>query len=91
MRITSKREFVELIAGRYRVANKQQKGFILDEFCRTFNLHRKYAIRLLNAAPKGPKERAVVKRGPKKKYNDPQSICPAKTNEKKNPEHLEAR
>lgn len=71
MRMTSRREYVELISDRYRVANKEQKSFILDEFCQTFNLHRKSAIRLLNAGPKRPKGAASRKRGPKKKYDAP--------------------
>jgi hypothetical protein len=69
--MTSKREFVELICDRYRLANKEQKGRILHEFCQTFSLHRKSAIRLLNAQPKRLKKFAPRKRGPKKKYDDP--------------------
>jgi hypothetical protein len=42
---------------RYRQASLRQKGRILDEFCANCGYHRKYAIRLLNGPPPGPRAR----------------------------------
>lgn len=47
----AKREYLEAIRARYRLARKPIKKLILDEFCDTCGYHRKYAIRILNADP----------------------------------------
>ena len=48
---TSKREYVEAILERYRLASKRGKQRILDEVCQVCDYNRKYAIRLLNVPP----------------------------------------
>ena len=48
---SAKREYLETIRARYRLARKPIKKLILDEFCDTCGYHRKYAIRILNARP----------------------------------------
>lgn len=40
------------VSPRYLIANKRDKGLILDEFCKTTGHHRKSAIRLLCHPPK---------------------------------------
>jgi hypothetical protein len=57
-----KRELLEAIRPRYRRANKQEKGRILDEFVANTGYYRKYAIRLLKRG---------VKPGRKKKQGKP--------------------
>jgi hypothetical protein len=57
-------EYAAALRPRYRAARRKDKGKILDEFCRTTNLHRKAAIRLLNAESR-PK---AVRRGRPRKY-----------------------
>jgi hypothetical protein len=44
----SRREYLRAIWGRYQRSKTEQKGKILDEFCRVCNYNRKYAIWLLN-------------------------------------------
>ena len=46
---TSKREYIDAIRERYRMASKRSKQRILDEVCQVCDYNRKYAIRLLNA------------------------------------------
>ncbi len=41
------KDHIKRIGGRYRGSSKAQKKIILDEFCRTWSVGRKYAIRLL--------------------------------------------
>src|SRR5512136_1240664 len=43
----SKKEYTELTALRYKKASRKQKSAILDEFCATYQCHRKHAIRVL--------------------------------------------
>jgi len=43
-----RREVLRAIHDRYRRSSPEQKGAILDEFCRICRYNRKYAIRLLN-------------------------------------------
>ena len=43
----SKKEYIELTSSRYKRASRKQKSAILDEFCATYQCHRKHAIRLL--------------------------------------------
>ena len=49
-----RREYLRAIYDRYRRSSVEQKGKILDEFCKVCSYHRKYAIRLLN----GPRPEA---------------------------------
>jgi hypothetical protein len=51
MTLNSIKEYAEAIRSRYRKANKEQKGKILDEFIKTTGYHRKAAIRLLLKNP----------------------------------------
>lgn len=44
----SRREYLRAIWGRYQRSKPEQKGKILDEFCRVCGYNRKYAIWLLN-------------------------------------------
>jgi hypothetical protein len=44
----SKREYVEAVFLRYKMASRNEKTKILDEFCATSGYHRKHAIRLLH-------------------------------------------
>jgi hypothetical protein len=47
----AKKEYLGEIRYRYRLASKQSKKLILDEFCEVCGYNRKYAIRLLNDKP----------------------------------------
>jgi len=44
----SRRDYLRAIYSRYRRSSPEEKGRILDEFCRVCGYHRKYAIRLLS-------------------------------------------
>ena len=46
----SRWEYLKAIYPRYRQADRREKQAILNEFCHNTGYHRKYAIRLLNAA-----------------------------------------
>ena len=46
------------------VKNRKEKSRILDEFCRTYDCHRKHALRLLNGPPPGETKPAKKKRKP---------------------------
>jgi len=50
MKTSSRRDYLQRIYSRYRAAENNEKGHILDEFCANCGYHRKYAIRLLNGA-----------------------------------------
>lgn len=43
------REYISILRNRYRRASRREKKIILDEFCATTGLHRKYSIRKLNS------------------------------------------
>ena len=43
--MTSRRELIEAIAGRYQTAGRIEKKKILDEFIKVTGFHRKHAIR----------------------------------------------
>ena len=45
--MASRRELTEAIAVRYRVAGRDEKQKILDEFTQVTGFHRKHAIRVL--------------------------------------------
>ena len=53
----SKREYLARIKDRYRHANREGKGRILEEFCKVCGHHRKHGIRLLNADQRRQKKR----------------------------------
>jgi hypothetical protein len=57
MTLSSVKEYVAAIRGRYQTGNKEEKGKILDEFVKVTGYHRKAATRLLlkaNQSIKGP-------------------------------------
>jgi hypothetical protein len=58
-----RRQYLASIHKRYRGANRDQRGRILDEFCEVSGYHRKYAIRLLNGPPPDPGHRKRKPRG----------------------------
>lgn len=60
----ARQEYAAALRARYRVAGKQERGRILDEFCRTTGCHRKAAIRLLRQAPR----RSAGRRGRPRRY-----------------------
>jgi hypothetical protein len=49
----TRREYAEVLRGRYARATRQEKGRILDEYCRTTGCHRKAAIRRLGGSGAG--------------------------------------
>ena len=55
------------LSGRYRRASRKERTTILDTFCATTGLNRKYAIGLLREPP-GNEERASKKKGRHQKY-----------------------
>jgi hypothetical protein len=61
-------EYFRVIYARYRKAESQAKGRMLDEFCLNTGYHRKYAIRLLNGPPPGKRAEAR-RRGRKPQYS----------------------
>lgn len=52
--MATRKEICAAVGQRYRRANRDDKGLILDQFVALTHYHRKYAIRLLNAAPDEP-------------------------------------
>jgi hypothetical protein len=72
MSMTSKREYLAKIHGRYQRAGRPHKSGILDEFCLNCGYHRKAALRLLSRPlRRGPPKRS----GPKMIY-DPAELLP---------------
>jgi hypothetical protein len=61
-----RKEYTRIVWLRYQNANKKRKGLILDEFCATRGVNRKYAIRLFSKVPTHFKKRP----GRKKTYSD---------------------
>ncbi len=51
------RQYLEKVRARYHKACRDEKTWILDEFCKVCGLHRKYAIRLLNRQADRPHKR----------------------------------
>lgn len=49
--------YLKNVSKRYKVANKKEKGKILEELCDSSGFHKKHAIRLLNMPPKRRKQR----------------------------------
>src|SRR5579859_7998786 len=72
MSLSSKREYLGRIYGRYQRGGREHKGKILDEFCAVCGYQHKFALRLLNR-PLGRKRRRP---GPKPKY-DPERLLPS--------------
>ena len=72
MSLSSKREYLAKIHGRYQRAGRRHKSCILDEFCLNCGYHRKAALRLLRR-PLGDKTRK--RSGPKIIY-DPAVLLP---------------
>jgi len=50
-------EYVAALRPRYAIADKRERGRILDEYCRTTRAHRKAAIRALRRIPASPTRR----------------------------------
>jgi hypothetical protein len=59
-------EVPEQIHARYRQAGREEKGRILDEFCKVTGCNRKYAVRVLNGRP--PEKRPPSRRPRKPSY-----------------------
>ena len=72
MSLTSKREYLAKILGRYQRAGRAHKTRILDEFCLNCAYHRKAALRLLGRPQRGALKK---KTGPKPTY-DPDRFGP---------------
>jgi hypothetical protein len=72
MSLTSKRETLARIHGRYQRAGRPHKSRILSEFCATCGYHPKSALRLLNQ----PLRPAPPKRSGPKVIYDPAEILP---------------
>lgn len=63
-------EYMKSVHRRYRQARtKKAKGVILDEFCKTYDCHRKHALRVLNAG--NPPDRRPARRPRRSPYKDP--------------------
>ena len=75
MSLSSKKEYLRNVHGRYQRAGREHKSRILDEFCANCGYHRKFALRLLNR-PLQPSRRRP---GPKPKYDPAQLLPPLKT------------
>jgi hypothetical protein len=61
---TAKWEYMKTVYERYRQARgRKAKGVILDEFSKTYDCHRKSALRLLNAAPPADRRPPRARRG----------------------------
>jgi hypothetical protein len=71
MGINGKREYLESIRERYRIATKKQKRKILDEFCAVCEYNRKYAIGLLRGLRNKRKSFLTKRKGRPRKYADP--------------------
>lgn len=72
MSLSSKREYLQRIHGRYQRAGREHKSKILDEFCEVCSYHRKFALRLLNRSLRQRCHRP----GPKPIY-EPQHLLPS--------------
>lgn len=69
----SKKEYMEAIIKRYKMASKTQKQLILDEFCAATRYHRKHAIRLLRGFKRFIKPQPKP-RGPRPTYDSPELL-----------------
>ena len=59
MKRETRYDYAAAVAMRYQRSGREQKGWILDEFCAATGYNRKYAIKLL----RGPVPRAVLPPG----------------------------
>src|SRR5476649_1083072 len=76
MSLSSKKEYLGRIHGRYQRAGREHKGKILDEFCAVCGYHRKAALRLLNQ----PQAQTIGKRpGRKPVYDAKKLLGPLRT------------
>lgn len=66
MSLSSRKEYLRSIHGRYQRAGRKHKSKILDEFCAVCGYHRKVALRLLNRPVRVHRRRP----GPKPRYDD---------------------
>ena len=67
-----KKGYMKKIYVRYcKAKSREDKSTILDEFCKTYDCHRKHALRLLNAPP--PDEKPPIRR--KKPFYTNRVIC----------------
>ena len=76
----AKKEYAESIKARYFKANREEKGFILQEFCAVTGYHRKSALRMLRTkinelARDTPKPKGI--RGRKSKYREDKEFMAA--------------
>jgi len=53
----AKREYLAAIHARYHRVTREEKGRILDEFCKITGYHRKAALRRFHGAPPGRRPR----------------------------------
>src|SRR4051794_8202660 len=51
MSVRSRQEYTRQVSKRYKAAGRAEKGFMLDEFCRTTGYNRKYAVSQLRHPP----------------------------------------
>jgi hypothetical protein len=72
MSLSSKREYLARIHGRYQRAGRPHKSRILSEFCETCGYHPKSALRLLNK----PLRTTPPKRSGPKVIYDPAEVLP---------------
>ena len=72
MSLSSKREYLAKIHGRYQRAGRPHKSRILDEFCLNCGYHRKAALRLLRCPVEGKSRK---RSGPKVIY-EPAVLLP---------------
>jgi hypothetical protein len=75
MSLSSKKEYLRNVNGRYQRAGREHKSRILDEFCANCGYHRKFALRLLNRPLQASRRRP----GPNPKYDPAQLLPPLKT------------
>jgi hypothetical protein len=73
----SRREYLEALVVRYKIADRAGKSRILDEFCATCGHHRKHAIRLLRSFRRFTAS-PPQKRGRKPGYTAPALLTPLK-------------
>lgn len=67
MDLTSRKQYMNTLKGKYRCSSKKGKGLILDEYCRNTGQDRKYAIKKFRGKvrPKeSRKKRALIYDGP---------------------------
>jgi len=60
-----KKSYLEVARIRYKKATKEEKRWLLDEFCEVYDYHRKYAISILNMQPKRRKKVLIYKGRPR--------------------------